>query len=70
VIEIANPWTNAYVEHDITDLTQQQLDAYPLDEELCNELAGEMAPCSPAEFLRAYVDRVGGVEAGRVIIGS
>jgi hypothetical protein len=70
VIELVNPWTGALVEMDITEITQVQLDAYPLDEDICNELANKMAPCSPAEFLQAYVDRVGPEEAGIVIIGS
>lgn len=69
-ITLINPWSLAVVERDISDLTQQQLHAYPLDEDICNELSFEMAPCSPAEFLAAYVDRVGAEAAGAVIIGS
>jgi len=70
VITLVNPWSKALVKRDITDLTQEQLDAYPLDEDICNELHAQIAPCSPADFLAAYVDRVGPEAAGIVIIGS
>lgn len=71
-IRITNPWSNVTVDHDITDLTQSKLDAYAalMDDELREELHSEFAPCSPAEFLAAWVDRVGPDEAGRVILGS
>lgn len=69
-ITLVNPWSRAVVERDITDLTQNQLDAYPLDEDVCAELAAAIAPCTPAQFLEAYVDRVGPEAAGVLIIGS
>jgi hypothetical protein len=71
-ITLINPFSGATVERDITDLTQQQLDAYVavMDDEVCNELANEIAPCSPEEFLAAYAQRVGPKEAGIVILGS
>lgn len=69
VVTLANPWTGALIERDVTELTQAQLEAYPLDDAVCAELQ-TMAPCSPAQYLAAYVDHVGAAEAGRVIIGS
>ena len=69
-VTLINPWSGATVERDITTLSQAQLDAYPLDEDVCNELAAAMAPCTPPEFLAAYVERVGPEAAGVSIIGS
>ncbi len=69
-ITLINPWSGAQVERDITDLRQEQLDAYPLDEEVCAELAAQIAPCTPAEVLAAYVEQVGAEAAGVAIIGS
>lgn len=69
-ITLVNPFTGATVEHDITELTEEQVDAYPLDEDVCNELAAEIAPCTPQAFLAAYVNRVGPRAAGIAILGS
>jgi hypothetical protein len=70
IIRICNPETGALVEQDISGLTAEQLQAIPLDEKLCEEIAAEVAPCLPEEFLAAYVVRVGVVEAGRCIVGA
>lgn len=69
-ITIVNPWTGAYGERDISDITQEQIDAYALllDDDTLSALEG--AGDTPAAWLAAYVDRVGPVEAGRVILGS
>jgi hypothetical protein len=69
-VTLVNPFSGATVERDVTDLTKSQLDAYPLDEAVCNSLAAKIAPCTPGEFLAAYVDRVGPVAAGVAIIGG
>lgn len=70
IITLVNPWSGVTVERDITDLTQDQLDAYPLDEDACESLHRRLAPCAPATFLAAYVEEVGPEAAGRVILGS
>ena len=71
-LTIQNPFTGQIVDHDITDLTEAQLDAYAeiMDTEIREDLAAKLAPCTPAEFLAAYVERVGAEEAGSVILGS
>jgi hypothetical protein len=71
-ITIANPWTGAIVERDITGLTQHQLDAYAvvMDSEACEAVARELAPCSPEAFLARYTEIVGAQAAGVVVIGS
>jgi len=68
-ITIVNPFSGATVERDISDITQEQVDAYAqlLDDETLYALEGAE---TPAAWLAAYVDRVGPVEAGRVILGS
>ena len=72
LITITNPWTGTLVERDITDLSERQLAQWAelMDDELREQLCSELAPCSPVEFLAAYVDRVGPDVAGRLILGS
>lgn len=72
-IHIANPWTGAWAERDITDLTQTQLDGYAglMSDEDINAVWDQLGPtASAAAFLAAWVERVGPEEAGRVILGS
>ena len=71
-ITLTNPWTGRIVERDITGLTQDQLDAYAqvMDDDICNALAREMAPCTPEDYLAAYCERVGPDAAGIVVLGS
>lgn len=69
-ITLTNPWTGESVDRDISDLTERQLDAYPLDEDVCAALHSRVAPCTPAEFLAAYVAAVGPEIAGSQILGS
>ena len=38
-IVIKNPWSGEMVERDISGLTPAQLEAYPLDEGVCEEIA-------------------------------
>jgi hypothetical protein len=56
--------------YDIGGLTPEELQALPLDDLVCKEVAVAIAPCLPEEFLAAYVIRVGVVEAGNTIIGA
>jgi hypothetical protein len=69
-IVIKNPWSGEMVERDISGLTPAELEAYPLDEGVCDEIARAIAPCLPEEFLAAYVKRVGAIAAGVVIFGA
>ena len=69
-IVIKNPWSGEMVERDISGLTPAELESYPLDEGICDEIARAIAPCLPEEFLAAYVKRVGAITAGIVIFGA
>jgi len=69
-IVIKNPWSGEIVERDITGLTPAELESYPLDEAICDEIAQAIAPCLPEEFLAAYVKRVGAITAGIAIFGA
>jgi len=69
-IVIKNPWSGEMVERDISGLTPAELEAFPLDEGICDEIAGAIAPCLPEEFLAAYVKRVGAITAGIAIFGA
>lgn len=71
-IEIVNPWSSSFIEIDPADITEEDLDNYAqlMDDELREELHLELAPCTPGEFLKAWADRVGPEEAGRIIKGS
>jgi hypothetical protein len=71
-VTLINPFSGATVEHDISGLTEAQLDAYAhlMDDASREATHAAVAPCTPAEFLTAWVERVGPKEAGRVILGS
>jgi len=69
-IVIKNPWSGEMVERDISGLTPAELESYPLDEGICDEIARAIAPCLPEEFLAAYVKRVGAITAGIAIFGA
>ena len=70
-ITITNPWTGTLVERDISDLSTHQFDSWValMDDDVYEQIYMEMVPCTPAEFLAAYVDRVGADAAGRIILG-
>ena len=72
IITLQNPWSGAIIDMDITGLDERTLLSYlkVADEEICEKLNRDLAPCLPEEFLAAYVDRVGMETAGRVILGS
>jgi hypothetical protein len=69
-IVIQNPYSRGLERYDIGGLTPEELQALPLDDRVCEEVAAAVAPCLPEEFLAAYVIRVGVVEAGQTIIGA
>jgi hypothetical protein len=69
-IAVINPATGAWVECSIDGLTHTELAALPLDDQICEEVARDVAPCLPEEFLAAYVIRVGVVRAGASILGA
>jgi hypothetical protein len=68
-IAVISPMTGRLVECRIDGLTHAELEALPLDDQICEEVAREVAPCLPEEFLAAYVIRVGVVRAGASILG-
>ena len=69
-IVIKDPSSGEMVERDISGLTPAELEAFPLDEGVCDEIARAIAPCLPEEFLAAYVKRVGAITAGIAIFGA
>jgi hypothetical protein len=69
-IAVINPTTGRLVECRIDGLTHAELEALPLDDQICDEVAREVAPCLPEEFLAAYVIRVGVVRARVTILGA
>ena len=69
-IVVQNPRSMRFERYNIAGLTPEELEALPLDERVCEEVAAIHAPCLPEEFLAAYVIRVGVVAAGRAIVGA
>jgi hypothetical protein len=69
-IAVINPATGCLVECRIDGLTHAELEALPLDDQICEEVARDVAPCLPEEFLAAYVIRVGVMRAGASILGA
>ena len=69
-IVVQNPHSRKLERYDIGGLTPEELEALPLDDGVCEEVAASVAPCLPEEFLAAYVLRVGVIEAGQTIIGA
>ena len=68
---VTNPWTGALVDLDISDLSANQFDSLAalMDDDVYEQIYMEMVPCTPAEFVAAYVDRIGADAAGRIILG-
>jgi hypothetical protein len=69
-ITLLNPATGELIDCAFDGLTADDLASFPLDEAVCAEIARDVAPCLPEEFLVAYVQRVGIVKAGMHILGS
>lgn len=69
-ITLCDPDTGEFFECPIDGLTPEDLAEFPLDDHVCAEIARDVAPCLPEEFLAAYVQRVGVVKAGAHILGA
>ena len=67
---MTHPATGEVVECRIDGLTHAELEALPLDEQVCADIARDIAPCLPEEFLAAYVLRVGVARAGISVLGA
>ena len=67
-VYVINPWSGATVGLTPDDVTEDRLDALAqvMDDTIREELHMELAPCSPFEFFRAYVEKVGEEEAGKI----
>ena len=69
-ITLRDPATGDLLDCAIDGLTHDELAAFPLDEQVCAEIAREFAPCLPEEFVAAYVSKVGPAKAGLHILGA
>ena len=69
-ITLFDPATRALVLCALDGITADDLASFPLDEAVCAEIARDVAPCLPEEFLVAYVQRVGVVKAGLHIFAA
>jgi hypothetical protein len=69
-ITLRDPASGDLMDCAIDGLTHDDLAALPLDDRICAEIAKEITPCLPEEFLAAYVARVGVVAAGIDILGT
>jgi hypothetical protein len=67
-ITLRDPDTGDLMDCAIDGLTSDDLAAFPLDEQVCSDIARDIAPCLPEEFLAAYVARVGVATAGMHIL--
>ena len=67
-IAVINPWSAVAVDITPADVTQERLDALAplMDDEIWEAIHMELAPCSPWEFWKEYVARVGAEEAGKI----
>ena len=70
VITLCDPATGELVNCPVDGITADDLANFPLDEAVCAEIARDLAPCLPEEFLVAYVQRVGAVKAGLHILAA
>jgi hypothetical protein len=69
-IALLDPATSELVDCAFDGITADDLASFPLDEAVCAEIARDVAPCLPEEFLVAYVQRVGVVTAGIHILAA
>ena len=70
VITLCDPATGQLVDCSIDGITADELASFPLDEAVCAEIARDVAPCLPEEFLVAYVQSVGVAKAGLHILAA
>jgi hypothetical protein len=66
-ITVQNPWSKAIHHVDVTDMTQNRLDALVMlmDDDIREELCYE-GHATPGAFFAAYADRVGMEAAGAI----
>jgi hypothetical protein len=69
-ITLLDPATGELIACPFDGITADDLASFPLDEAVCAEIARDVAPCLPEEFLVAYVQRVGAVKAGMHILAA
>jgi len=69
-ITLRDPISGVLVDCAIDGLTPEDLASFPLDDAICAEIARDVAPCLPEEFLAAYVQRVGVATASLHILGA
>jgi len=69
-ITLRDPISGMLVDCAIDGLTPEDLASFPLDDAVCAEIARDVAPCLPEEFLAAYVQRVGVATASVHILGA
>jgi len=69
-ITLRDPVSGRFVDCTIDGLTPEDLASFPLDDTVCAEIARDVAPCLPEEFLAAYVQRVGVATASVHILGA
>ena len=71
-ITVTNPWTGHTFEKDVTDLTQQDLDAYAavMSDDSREAANDKFSDGTPGEWLAIWAEMVGSEEAGRIILGS
>lgn len=71
-VAVINPFSQEVTFVDVGEITQAQLDFWSrfMDDDLREELHAELAPCTPQEFVVAWLERVGPEEAGKIVHGS
>ena len=69
-ITLRDPISGALMDCAIDGITPDDIASFPLDDAVCAEIARDLAPCLPEEFLAAYVQRVGIATARLHILGA
>lgn len=69
LIDLINPWSGVCVRRDVTNITDDEIQGYALDADVCEQVRVP-ADATPGEWLAAYVAIVGAETAGAQIIGS
>ena len=69
-ITLRDPVSGALMDFAIDGLSPDELASFPLDDSVCAEIAKDLAPCLPEEFLAAYVQRVGVATASLHVLAA